>query len=108
MWGDCLEGVGRLFGGCQDALWMLWRGCLEGMGCCLVGVGKLSGGCGEAFWKVWGGCLEGVGRLSRVGLCIVSRYIECIDTLVMIWLTIYQIKSIDLYDMYQNIFLAIK
>ncbi len=41
-----------------------------------------------------------------VGLCIVSRYIECIDTLVTIWLTINQIKSIDSHDMYQNIFLA--
>ncbi len=43
-----------------------------------------------------------------LGLCIISRYIECIDTFVMIWLTIYQIKSIYSHDMYQNIFLAIK
>ncbi len=39
---------------------------------------------------------------------IVSRYIECIDNLVMIWLTIYRIKSIDSHDMYQNIFFALK
>ncbi len=24
-------------------------------------MGRLSGGCGEAFWRVWGGCLEGMG-----------------------------------------------
>ncbi len=43
-----------------------------------------------------------------LGLCIVSRYIKCIDTLVTIWLAIYRIKSIDSHNMYQNIFLAIK
>ncbi len=43
-----------------------------------------------------------------LGLCIVSRYIVCIDTLLMIWLAIYQIKSINSHDMYQNLYLAIK
>ncbi len=43
-----------------------------------------------------------------LGLCIVSRYIGCIDTLDMIWLTIYQIKSINSYDISKLIFLAIK
>ncbi len=27
-------------------------------------VGKLSGGCGEAVWRVCGGCLESMGWLS--------------------------------------------
>ncbi len=43
-----------------------------------------------------------------LGLCIISRYIECIDTLATIWLMIYQIKNIDSHDMDQNIFLAIQ
>ncbi len=47
-------------------------------------------------------------NVIRLGICIISRYIECIDTLVTIWLTIYRIQSIDSHDMYQNIFLAIK
>ncbi len=46
--------------------------------------------------------------IHTLGLCIVSRYIECIDTLVTIWLMIYRIKSIDSHDMYPNIFLALK
>ncbi len=49
-----------------------------------------------------------VSKISLLGFCIVSRYIECIDTLVTIWLTIYRIKSIDSHDMYQNIFFVIK
>ncbi len=55
MWGDCLEGVGKLSGGvgwlsreCEEAV-RAWRGHLEGYGRCMM---------------VWGGCLHGVGRLS--------------------------------------------
>ncbi len=35
----------------------MWEGCLEG-------VRRLSGGCEKAIWTVWGGYMEGVGRLS--------------------------------------------
>ncbi len=35
------------------------------MGKLTLGLGCLSGGCGEAAWRVWGGCLVDVGRLSE-------------------------------------------
>ncbi len=49
VWGVLLEGV---------------EGYLEGVQGCLEDVGRVSGGCGEAVWRVKQGCLEGVGRLS--------------------------------------------
>ncbi len=49
MWGDCLDGVGRLSGGLLRLL--------ESMG-------RLSEVCLDAVLKVWGGCLDGEGRLS--------------------------------------------
>ncbi len=44
--------MGRLSGGCGEAVWMIWGGCLED-------VERLFGGCGEALWSVSGGYLEG-------------------------------------------------
>ncbi len=32
---------------------------------CLQDLGRLSGGCEEAVWRVKQDCLQGVGRLSR-------------------------------------------
>ncbi len=43
---------------------MIWGGCLRVLGGHLEGLGRLSGGCEEAVWSVLGGCLEGIGRLS--------------------------------------------
>ncbi len=43
---------------------MIWGGCLRVLGGRLEGLGRLSGGCEEAVWSVLGGCLEGIGRLS--------------------------------------------
>ncbi len=40
MWGGCVKGVGRLCGGCGDAVWRVWGGSVKG-------VGRLSGACGE-------------------------------------------------------------
>ncbi len=96
---DSLEGVGRLtlvcgvavwwvweaLCRCVEAVWRLWRGCLEsvgslsgqsgqavwGVGGCLDGFRRLSGWCGKVVWWVWGrlsgGCQEGVWRLFREG-----------------------------------------
>ncbi len=44
MWS--LEGVGRLSGGCEEAVWIVWGGCVEGLG-------RLSGWCGEFVWRLW-------------------------------------------------------
>ncbi len=49
----CLEGVGRLSGGCEAAIWRVWDGWLEA-------VRSLSGGCGEDVGRLsgeWGGCM---------------------------------------------------
>ncbi len=59
MWEGCLECVGRLYEGCEEAV---------------CGVMRMSGPCREAVWMVWQGCLEGVERLSGgVGGCLVVR-----------------------------------
>ncbi len=65
MCGSCVEDM-------EEADWMVWRDCLQGVGRLSGGVGRLFGGCGKAFWRVWaeaiwkmwGGFLEGVRRLS--------------------------------------------
>ncbi len=49
--------MGRLSGWCQEAVWMVWDGCLEG-------VGRLFLGCMVAVFRVWEGCLEHVVRVS--------------------------------------------
>ncbi len=54
----CIEGVGRLSGGCRKGVYKMWEGYLEDIVSCMMGVGRVFGGCG------WG-CLEGIGRLSR-------------------------------------------
>ncbi len=38
VWGGCLEGMGKVSGGCVEAVWRM--------------LGKLSGGCGVALWRV--------------------------------------------------------
>ncbi len=60
MMGGCLEGVGRhlhyvgrLFGGCGEAVWSVWGGWLEGKA-------SMSGGCGDAVLRVWGRLSGGV------------------------------------------------
>ncbi len=64
MWGNCVEGMWRLSGRCVegagvcgDVVCRLKQGCVED-------VGKLSGGHEEAVWRVWGSYLEDKGRLS--------------------------------------------
>ncbi len=47
---DFLEG--------KETVMMVWGGFLEWWGDCLEDVERLSGGCGEAVWRVWGSCLE--------------------------------------------------
>ncbi len=40
-----------------EAAWIVWIGCLDGMG-------RLTVWCGEDVWMVCGGSLEGMGRLT--------------------------------------------
>ncbi len=47
MLGGYLQGVGRLFGGCEETVWV---GSLEGME-------MLSARFEDAVWRIWGGCL---------------------------------------------------
>ncbi len=56
--------MGRLSGGCGEAVWRVWEDCLEGVVRLSEGCRRLSIGCGEAVWRVWVGSLEGVRRLS--------------------------------------------
>ncbi len=53
MWGGCLKGMGRLYEGCEEAVW---------------GVRRMSGACRESIWMMWQGCLGGVERLSGGGV----------------------------------------
>ncbi len=43
-----LEGVGRLSGGCGETVWRGWGGCLDDLGKLSGCVGRLYGGCREA------------------------------------------------------------
>ncbi len=50
VWGSCLDCVDMLSGGCDESIWRVWGGCLEGCGGYLESLSRLSG--------VWGACLE--------------------------------------------------
>ncbi len=65
MWVGCLKGVGRLYGGCGDAVWWVCKAIWSVRGGCGEGVQKLSGVWG-GFLGDKGGCLIGVRRLSGV------------------------------------------
>ncbi len=55
MRGGNLEHMGRLSGGCGEAIWGYGE-CLEGVQGHLQDVEMLSRGFGEVFLRVWGGC----------------------------------------------------
>ena len=61
--GDCLEGVWRVYGNCLEGVWRVSGGCLMGFwwmsGGCLEGVLRVSGRCLEGVWRVSMGCLNG-------------------------------------------------
>ncbi len=52
MWGNCLEGVGRLSGGIVEAVWLVLGGYLKDVEMLFGGCGDAIKRCGKAVWMV--------------------------------------------------------